>query len=48
VHCGAVLAWWKAAMGWQEVREDVGPVVVVGGGAKWQWRWLAEVVVLLF
>ena len=30
------------------MEEDVGAMVVAGGGVRWQWEWLADVVVLLF
>jgi len=40
VSCGAVLARWMAVVGWQEVRDDVGPVVGSAGGASWLWEGL--------
>ena len=30
-------------MGWQEVREDIREVVVVGGAAKWRWEGLEDI-----
>ena len=38
--CGVVLGGWKIVVGWQEMGEDMGAVVVAGGGTKWRWRWV--------
>ena len=32
-------AGWRTAVGWQEVGEDVGPVVVALGGSDRGWKW---------
>jgi len=42
VGYGVVPAGWKVVVGWQEVRKDVGVVVVAEGGAGRRW-WLLEV-----
>jgi len=34
---GAVLVRWRAVVGWQEVGEDMGTVVVAGGCARRWW-----------